>query len=756
MQSSTTNQAIVILKQLRQAADEEAKISDRLSRIMKIIAEQMGYDGVSCFVAIDDSYLELFAEYGFNPDAMHKVSLRFGEGLIGSVAKNGRPLALSDAKNHPKYVIKEKLGEEGYNSFLGVPLMRRHRAIGVLVAETKSAHEFSRQEQETLETIAMFLSDVVSSDEMTEYKNNLIKSRGIVTKERIKGLSLSKGYGIGRAVLHRRRHAVTKMFSEDKDKELERLTLAHQQMNDDLEAKFNTTKLGIGEHMDILDAYLMFAQDKGWFKKIADNVLSGLTAEAAVERAYEDMWNRLSATKDNYLKERLHDLRDVSDRLQGYLSGDFGESISVASESKDVIIIAQAMGPAELMDYDYTKIRGLIIEEGTPTMHVAIVAKALNIPVIAKIKGLFDEVKSGELIAVDGNEGYVYLRPSEDTQRKFRQKLEEKERLQAKLAELKDKPSCTLDGVRIGHYINVGLSFDLDYLKSTNCDGIGLYRTEIPFMSSMSMPDVEEQKVYYQELMDKAEDRKVIFRSLDVGSDKLLPYWAGLNEGNPAIGWRSIRITLDRRAILRKQIKAFLEAAAGKELNVMFPMISNLAEFEEAKETLMLELEKEKRFKRPIPKKVNVGLMVEVPSIVFQLDEILEKADFISIGTNDLAQFFFACDRGNPRLTERYDVLSAPFLRMMHTIVKKADKHKVYCSVCGEMASNPIEAMALIGLGYRNLSSSGSTFCRVKSMIRSLRVDDISDYMQLLLNSKNKTLRPQLVAYANDHNIEIF
>lgn len=170
----------------------------------------------------------------------------------------------------------------------------------------------------------------------------------------------------------------------------------------------------------------------------------------------------------------------------------------------------------------------------------------------------------------------------------------------------------------------------------------------------------------------------------------------------------------------------------------------------------MLELTKEKRLKHPIPKKVNVGLMVEVPSIVFQLDEILEKADFISIGTNDLAQFFFACDRGNPRLSERYDVLSAPFLRMMHTIVKKADKHRVYCSVCGEMASNPIEAMALIGLGYRNLSSSGSTFCRVKSMIRSLRVDDISDYMQLLLNSKNKTLRPQLIAYANDHNIEIF
>ena len=256
--------------------------------------------------------------------------------------------------------------------------------------------------------------------------------------------------------------------------------------------------------------------------------------------------------------------------------------------------------------------------------------------------------------------------------------------------------------------------------------------------------------------MDKAGKRKVIFRSLDVGSDKLLPYWAGLSEENPAIGWRSIRITLDRRAILRKQMRAFIEAAAGKELNVMFPMISDLAEFEEAKETLMLELEKEKRFNRPIPAKVNVGLMVEVPSVIFQLDEILQKADFVSVGTNDLAQFVFACDRGNPRLTERYDVLSAPFLRLMKQIADKAAQHKVYCSVCGEMASNPIEAMALIGLGFRNLSSSGSSYGRVKCMIRSLNVEDITDYMHLLLNSSKKTLRPQLIAYAYDHGIEIY
>lgn len=568
------------------------------------------------------------------------------------------------------------------------------------------------------------------------------------------GLSLSKGYGLGNAVVHRRRQVVTKIFAEDKQQELQRLETAHRRMNDDLEKKFNSTKLGIGEHVEILDAYRMFAQDKGWYKKIADNVMGGLTAEAAVERAYEDMWNRLSGTTDNYLKERLHDLRDVADRLQSYLSGDFGAVHNI--DSPDIIVVAMTMGPADLMDYDYTKIRGLIIEDGTPTMHVAIVAKALGIPVIAKIKGIFDEIKTGELVALDGNEGYVYQNPNPVVQARFREKIAEKQRLQAKLEELRDKPSVTRDNVKINLYINVGLAFDLDYIASTNCDGVGLYRTEIPFMASEVMPDVDRQQVYYKELMDKAGDRRVIFRSLDVGSDKLLPYWSNSGEENPAIGWRSIRITLDRRAILRKQVRAFLRAAAGKELNVMFPMISNLSEFEEAKETLMIELEKEKRRGREVPEKVNVGLMIEVPALIFQLDAILEQADFISIGTNDLAQFLFACDRGNPRLTERYDVLSSPFLKMMGEIVEKADKHGVYCSVCGEMAGNPIEAMALIGLGFRNLSMSGSSFGRVKSMVRSANVGELSDYIHTLLKSQKKSLRPQLISYAYDHGIEIY
>ena len=755
MQSPAINQAMDILKLLRQVTESPDEVPVKLSKIIRIIAEQTSSDAASVYFAVDDNYLELFASYGLNETAEHKLTIRFGEGLIGEVAKNNRSLSSADAAKHPKFAYKAELGEDAYHAFLGVPLIRWNRAIGVLVVQKKEVHEYSQTEIEILETVAMVLSEVFSSEEVSNYKKTLIKERGLTARERIKGISLSKGYGLGQAIIHRRRQAFSKIFAEDKEKELQRLETAHRQMNADLDEKLNATKLGIGEHVDILDAYRMFAKDKGWYKKIADNVNSGLTAEAAVERAYEDMWNRLSATNDQYLKERLHDLRDVADRLQNYLSGDYCRACEVVN-SRDIVVVAQTMGPADLMDYDYNKIRGLIIEDGTPTMHVAIVAKALNIPVIAKIKGVFNDIKTGDNLAVDGNEGYVYINPNQSVLEKFRAKIAEKQKLLARLAELKKLPSKTLDGVRIGLYLNVGLSFDLDYIETTNCDGIGLYRTEIPFMASDVMPNVERQISYYKELMDRAGNKKVIFRSLDVGSDKLLPYWSAMGEENPAIGWRSIRITLDRRAILRKQVRAFLRAAAGKELNVMFPMISDVSEFEEAKETLLIELEKEKRRGTPIPSRVNVGLMIEVPSIVFQLEDVLKQADFISIGTNDLAQFTFACDRGNPRLTERYDVLSSPFLKLMGDIVAKADAAGVYCSVCGEMASNPIEAMALIGLGYRNLSASGSSYGRVKSMIRSINAAEVSDYVKSLLKSQKRTLRPQLMAYAYDHGIEIY
>lgn len=754
MKPMVVNKAIEMSKLFNKILNSKKSVSAKFSAITSMIAKQLNADASVCYLLIDDNYIELFASHNISPKLINHITIKVGEGIIGGIAQSKRTTEVENIWQHPDFLYRETADEEKYKSFLGVPVMRWGRAIGILGLYQNEIYNFKKEEVVALETLAMEFSDWLASDEVREYKNSFMKKKGHNTKDVFKGLSLSRGYGYGPAVVHRRRKAVTKIFADDKTAELERLKTAHTQMNNDLDEKFNQSKLGIGEHADILDAYRMFAKDKGWYNKIAGHVEAGLTSEAAVERAYEDMWNRLSATQDVYLRERLHDLRDVADRLLGYLCGDTGEITPANLDS--FIVVAQMMGPADLMDYDYHKIRALVLEDGTATMHVAIVAKALGIPVVSKIKSIFKEIKSGEILAVNGDEGFVYIRPDEKIIEKFKNKIAEKEFQAKQLAELKKLPPKTLDKIRINTYINVGLDFDLDYIESTNCDGVGLYRTEIPFMAAEKMPDVETQVAYYKKLMDKAGNKKVVFRSLDVGSDKLLPYWTYSGEENPAIGWRSIRITLDRRAILRQQMRAFIRATAGKELNVMFPMIANLSEFRDAKETLLIELEKEQRRSKNTPKKVNIGLMIEVPSVVFQLDAILPEADFISIGTNDLAQFMFACDRTNNRLAERYDVLSVPFLRVLQEIICKAKEHDVFCSVCGEMASNPIEALVLIGLGYRNLSISGASFGKVKKMIRSINTEEVEDYIKTLLDYNQRTLRPQLVAYANDHAIDIF
>lgn len=708
--------------------------AEKLGLIIKIIAEKAGAFSADIFIKADDVTLE----HVVGTEENTQPAVRVGEGVIGK----------SGADNHTSFVKTKEYFK------IATPLKRWNKPVGVLLVTYKNPHEYDEIEAEAFETICMFLSELVSSEEMSAYIKKLIKSRGIVAKDRLKGTIINSGFGLGNVVVHRRRKAVTEVFAKDKDKELQNLEVARKKMNQDLDAKLNREDMQTGEHIEILDAYRMIANDKGWYNRITNHINSGLTAEAAVEQAYSEMWTRLSGATDSYLKERLHDLRDIADRLRLYLSG---EDCNAEKENfNDIVIVASSMGPADLMDYDYKKIRALIIEECTPTMHVAIVAKALNVPVISGIEGLFKDIKDGVYMAVDGATGSVYINPSKEIIKKISAKIEEKKQELEQIQKLKNLKSKTKDNERVNLYINIGMDFDFDYIKSTNCDGVGLYRTEIPFMSVEKMPDIEKQVACYKKLFDAADGKRVVFRSLDVGSDKLLPYWNSIEEENPAIGWRSIRITLDRRAILRKQMRAFIRAAAGKELNVMFPMISNLDEFLEAKETFMFAYEREEREGHQMPEKVRLGLMIEVPSVVFQLREILKYCDFISVGTNDLYQFFFACDRGNPRLNGRYDVLSAPFLNLMKKIIKEANAANVQCSVCGEMASHPLDAMALIGLGFRNLSVSSASYGKVKAMIRSLSAKGVEDYLSNILSSSRRTLRPQLKCYADDHAIEIY
>ncbi len=733
--SEAKNFALEVIKRIHHELSTESS-ADKLNQVIQIIAEESQALSADIYIKADDIVIEHIAGY---PQKEEQKAKRIGEGVVGKAGANNRTSFVKTKDNFQ----------------VATPLRRWNKPFGVLLIKYPLPHDYEEDEAEVLETICMFLSEFLSSEEVSQYIKKYIKSKGIVAKDKLKGTVINSGYGLGNVIVHHRRKAVTKVFAKDKDKELQNLEIARKKMNEDLMAKMQQEGMQKGEHLEILDAYRMIANDKGWYNRIINHINSGMTAEAAVEQAYTEMWNRLSGTADTYLKERLHDLRDIADRLRLYLSGEDCNA-GLNNDYKDIVIVASSMGPADLMDYDYKKIRGLIIEECTPTMHVAIVAKALNVPVISGIEGLFKDIKDGSMIAIEGAEGIVYVNPSQAVIEKISAKMEEQKKIAQQIQKLRNYKSRTKDGERVNLYLNIGMDFDFDYIKSTNCDGVGLYRTEILFMSADKMPDIEKQVESYKRLYQAADGKKIIFRSLDVGSDKLLPYWNGIEEDNPAIGWRSIRITLDRRAILRKQMRAFIRAASGKELNIMFPMISNLDEFMEARETFMFAYEREKKEGYELPTKVNLGMMIEVPSVVFQLREILKYCDFISVGTNDLYQFFYACDRGNSRLSGRYDVLSASFLNLMKKIIKEANNAGVPCSVCGEMASSPLDAMALIGLGFRNLSVSSASYGKVKAMIRSLSARGIDDYLNNILSSSRRTLRPQLKAYAADHAIEIY
>lgn len=734
--SDAVNGALAIQRLISSELSKQSSMSEKLKKILKAFVDATSAKSALLYATIDENYLELMADWQAQN---YKSNIRYNEGEIGRCASFKRTIA--------EVLLAEN------TVVICVPIVRLNMTIGVLALFKSGTDSPEEQEAEYVETLALSLPDLLSDKEFTQYRNQLVRQKGIVVREALHGSSLNKGFGVGKAVLHHRHRELINIFAENIELEKSKLAEGRERMVAYFDSKIEQAGNYIGNTTEIMEAYRMFATDKGWYKKITADIEKGYTAEAAVEHVYEDMWNRLSATSDPYLKERLYDLRDVSDKLRTFIAGD--DDAAQVSPDDDIVIIAQTMGPADLMDYNYENIRGLIIEDCTPTMHVVIVAKALNIPVIAKIHGILKEIKAGEIIAVNGDDAMVYTHPSEKLIAEYKKKSVRLHKLFAELEKLKKVPTMTLDNVKIKLAMNYGLDLDFQYLQPTNCDGIGLYRTEITFMSSEKMPDVDTQERQYKRLFDEMGSKKIIFRSLDVGSDKFLPYWGDLKEENPALGWRSIRITLDRRALLRQQIRAMLRAAAGKELNVMFPMVSSLQEFLEAKETLMLEYEHEKQRKKPTAKNVKVGIMIEVPSVLFQLDELLQEVDFISVGTNDLYQFVFACDRANPRLSNRYDVLSAPFLRLMQKIVEKAAQYKVYCSVCGEMASNPIEAMALIGLGYRNLSVAGARYAAIKKMICSMRVEDVEDYVKTLLKSPKTSIRPQLMAYAYDHTIAI-
>jgi phosphotransferase system enzyme I (PtsP) len=746
----------VLLRRLREVMAEPVSAQERLDKIVVMIAANMVAEVCSVYVLRVDGGLELYATEGLSRAAVHMTVLRAGEGLVGLVAAEAQPLNLPNAQAHPAFSYKPETGEEIYHSFLGVPVLRAGNTLGVLVVQNRAHRTYSEEEVEALQTTAMVLAEMIASGELLALARPGAEP-AIRRSVQAKGVSLSEGIGLGRVVLHEPRVFVKNFIADDPQKEILRLDEAIDTLRASIDVMLEEEGIArAGEHRDVLEAYRMFAHDRGWLHKLREAILTGLTAEAAVERVQSDTRARMMRQTDPYLRERLHDLDDLANRLLRELLG-----ASQAPRKEDLpdnaIIVARNMSPAALLDFDRSRLRGLVLEEGAATSHVAIVARALGVATVGQIENAAGISDQGDAIIVDGDAGEVHLRPPEGLEAAYAEKVRLRARKQAQYAVLRDRPAVSKDGERLHLLINAGLLVDLPHLSETGADGIGLFRTELQFMVAAALPRTGEQLRLYRSVLDAADGKPVTFRTLDIGGDKVLPYMRAVEEENPALGWRAIRLGLDRPALLRVQLRALLHAAAGRNLRLMFPMVSATEEFDRARAMVERELTHLRRHGHRLPEQVQIGVMVEVPSLLFVLNDILERADFLSVGSNDLVQFLFAADRGNARVSGRFDPLSAPVLRALKSVVDAGRTHGKPVTLCGELASRPLEALALAALGYRALSVSAAAIGPVKAMLLALDVGAARKALEPMLTERagTQSIRERLQSFAVESGVPV-
>ena len=743
-----------LLRRLRDVMAGPGTPQQRLDQIAPLIARELVAEVCSIYVRRAGDILELFATEGLHQNAVHRTRLMVGEGLVGLIAAQAMPVALADAQAHPLFAYRPETGEEMYSSLMGVPILRGGRVIGVLAVQNRTQRSYVDEEVEVLETIAMVLAELVAGGDVISPEEANVGQDSEALPQRLEGLSLSPGLAQGTAILHRQRVTIDRMLSDDPIHESERVRAAVDAVHGQLDAIMERPEMSdAGEHRDVLEAYRMFARDSGWLRRIEEAIRTGLSAEAAVQRVQDDTRARMAQVSDTYLRERLLDFEDLTNRLLRNLTGD---DFDVGFElPQDTVLVARSLGPSELLNYEQSCLRAIILEEGSTNAHATIVARALEVPLVGRVEGLLSRIETGDAVLVDAENGVVFLRPGDEVRANFDAALAARSERLRSYRDLRDRPAETKDRVCVSLQLNAGLLAEMNHLYDTGAAGVGLFRTEIPFMVRATYPDVDTQAEFYQRVIQEADGRPVTFRTLDIGGDKVLPYIRAGEEDNPAMGWRATRITLDRPAMLRHQLRALLVASGGRNLSVMFPMIAQVAEFDAARRLLDMETDHLRESGSPLPNEIRVGVMLEVPALAMQLPALLPRVDFVSIGSNDLVQFLFASDRGNPRLEGRYDHLSPAILTFIGQISDACRAAGVPVTVCGEMAGDPLAAMALIGIGIRELSMSPANVGPVKAMVLSLDVTTMGSYLHTLLSSPAPSIRSHLKSFARDHGITV-
>jgi phosphotransferase system, enzyme I, PtsP len=742
MSESTETESRKLLGRLRDTLAEDSAGQERLDHITHLIADSMRTEVCSIYLFRDAETLELCATEGLNPEAVHQTRMRIGEGLVGRVARSRNPVNTPNAPQERGFRYMPETGEEIYSSFLGVPIQRLGEALGVLVVQSRDGREFSGDEVYGLEVVAMVLA------EMTELGAFLGEGEALSARHThprvFKGGTGQEGVAEGHIYLHEPRVVVTNPVADDPERELERLQEAVNTLRISVDEMLTLAENGDKEQREVLEAYRMFANSRSWMKRMEEDISRGLSAEASVEKEQSLARSRLSRSPDAYLRERLHDLDDLSNRLLRILTGQGSQT--GAEIPDDPILVARNIGPGELLEYG-RKLRGIILEQGSVGSHAAIVARALAIPLIIHADGIINEALNGDHVLVDGDQGVVHLRPGDSVAAAIRDKIAMQAEAQERYVGLRDKPAQSKCGTIIELQMNAGLMADLPSLVTSGAEGVGLFRTELQFLIRNKMPRRAELAALYARVMDAAGDKQVVFRTLDIGSDKVLPYMKPQDEPNPAMGWRAIRVGLDKPGIMRMQLQALIRASAGRPLTVMFPFVAQFDEFREARQRLLQEVENERSLGHVLPETLAIGAMLETPSLAFAPQQFFDMTDFVSIGGNDLKQFFFAADRENERVRRRYDTLNVSFLSFLAQIVERCNRSGTSLSFCGEDAGRPVEAVCFAAMGLRKMSMRPASIGPVKSLMRRVDLGALKQVIDETSSNGEQTVRPAVMEY---------
>ncbi|ALG91811.1 MULTISPECIES: phosphoenolpyruvate--protein phosphotransferase [Actibacterium] len=747
MPDRTESESRKLLRRLRDTLAEPGKGQERLDRITHIIADSMRTEVCSIYLFRDAETLELCATEGLKAAAVHKTRMRVGEGLVGRVAQSAQPINTGNAPAAKGFRYMPETGEEVYSSFLGVPIQRLGERLGVLVVQSKEAREFSGDEVYALEVVAMVLA------EMTELGAFIGEGAALSPLHQrtamFRGGVGQEGVAAGHVWLHEPRVVVTNPIADDPVSEQARLRAAVDALRVSVNDMLSSADTIDGEQKDVLEAYRMFANSRGWLRRMEEDIARGLSAEAAVEKEQSTARARLQTVPDAYLRERLHDLDDLSNRLLRILTGQ-GQDTG-AEMPPDPILIARNIGPGELLAYGRS-LKGIVLEEGSVGSHAAIVARALAIPLVINAERITTEALNGDAILVDGEQGVVHLRPEDTVAAAFNDKIAMQAKAQERYSSIRDKPAETRCGTRISLHMNAGLMADLPSLEGSGAEGVGLFRTELQFLVRNKVPRRAELAALYARVLDASGGRRVAFRTLDIGSDKVLPYMKREDEPNPALGWRAIRVGLDKVGVMRMQLQALIRAANGRPLTVMFPFVAQFEEFTAARDHLMRELDREEKLGRPLPEKVEIGAMLETPSLAYAPRQFFELTDFISIGGNDLKQFFFAADRENERVRRRYDTLNVSFLTFLEQIVKRCGDTGTHLSFCGEDAGRPIEALCFAAIGMRTLSMRPASVGPVKHLLRKSDLREARAIIETARERGDQSVRPAIMDWMRSQN----